>query len=355
MNSVCKSSPPQVEVRHKLRHAHLAEQAARSANRPTRRPAPCTQMLPCASHFMPSGTPGSSSERMPLAKMRPVDERAVGVHLEHPDHAGDGVVDVEQLLVGREAQAVRLLEPAAVDEKLRRAAAGRHAVDALEAELARTLDAVDRHAAVPGVGEIDRAVGAHADIVRRIELLPVEMRREHLAPPVRPLAHQARCRVLADDQVQVGVIGHAVVLVRRPPHLAHAAARVPAPPHVGRHVGEQEIMIDRMPDRPFGEGEAGAELADRRIDVDQLLELGAHRAVGHDLSLNVGAAFRGRDSSDCALVTLIRRDSHKVRVAVTGGSPMRPGSGEDRGRAWCPARRSIEPEQSPGPHSAKPD
>ena len=30
-----------------------------------------TQMLPCASHFMPSGTPGSSSERMPLANMRP--------------------------------------------------------------------------------------------------------------------------------------------------------------------------------------------------------------------------------------------------------------------------------------------
>ena len=27
---------------------------------------------------------------------------------------------------------------------------------------------------------------------------------------------------------------------------------------------------------------------------------------------------------------------------------------EDRGRAWCPACRSIEPEQSPGPHSASP-
>ncbi len=40
-------------------------------------------------------------------------------------------------------------------------------------------------------------------------------------------------------------------------------------------------MIGRMPDRPFGEGEAGAELADRRVDVDQLLELGAQRGVGH--------------------------------------------------------------------------
>ena len=98
------------------------------------------------------------------------------------------------------------------------------------------------------------------------------MRREHLAPAVGALAHQARGRVLADDQVEVGVIGHAVALVRRPHDLAHAAALVPAAAHVGRHVGEQQIVIDRVPDRPFGEGEAGAELADRRIDVDQMLE-----------------------------------------------------------------------------------
>ena len=33
-------------------------------------PGAVTQILPALSHFMPSGTPGSSSERMPDAKMR---------------------------------------------------------------------------------------------------------------------------------------------------------------------------------------------------------------------------------------------------------------------------------------------
>jgi len=43
-----------------------------------------------------------------------------------------------------------------------------------------------------------------------------------LAPPVRPFPHERRCRVLADDEVQLGIIGHAVALVRRLHHLADA-------------------------------------------------------------------------------------------------------------------------------------
>ena len=107
------------------------------------------------------------------------------------------------------------------------------------------------------------------------------MRGENLAPPVRPLAHQQRGRVLADDQIEIGVIGHAVAFVGRTPHLRDAALGVPTPPDVGRHVGEQKEMLDGVPDRPLGEGEARAELADRRVGVDQGLEFRLENGMGH--------------------------------------------------------------------------
>ena len=90
-----------------------------------------------------------------------------------------GVVDVEQLLAGREAEPVRLLE--VVDEELQVAAAGRNPVDALEAELALALDAEDRHAPVPRVAEVDRTVVCDDHIVGAVQLLALVVRSEGLA------------------------------------------------------------------------------------------------------------------------------------------------------------------------------
>src|SRR5262249_55891314 len=101
-----------------------------------------------------------------------------------------GIVDIKQPLVRREAQPVRLLEQMAIDQKSRLAAARRNAIDALKAELARTLNAIDRHAAIPWIREIDRAGGMHAHVVGTVELLSLEVRRKHLASTVRPLANQ---------------------------------------------------------------------------------------------------------------------------------------------------------------------
>ena len=209
----------------------------------------------------------------------PVHERAVRAHVEHADQRLHRIVDVEAMLVGREAQPIRLVEHVALDQQLRRAAAGRHAIDALKPELARSLDAVHRHAAIPRVGEIDRSVGFDAHVVGAVELVALEVRRHHLAPRIRAFAHQARGGVLAHDQVQVLIVGHAVALVGGALDLAHAAALVPASPHVGRHVREQQIVLDRMPDRSFGERKAGSDLADRRPAVDELLELSFHDDV----------------------------------------------------------------------------
>src|SRR5690242_11722306 len=111
----------------------------------------------------------------------------------------------------------------AVDHEFRRAATRRDAIDSLEAELARPLDAIDRHAAIPGVAEIDRAARMDADIVRAVELLILEMRGDHLAPTVGTLADQGRGGMLADDQIELGVIRHAVAFVRRTLDLGDAA------------------------------------------------------------------------------------------------------------------------------------
>src|SRR6476620_9267791 len=100
----------------------------------------------------------------------------------------------------------------ASDDKLRIAAANRHAVHALETQLARSLDAVDRHPTVPGIGKIDRAVRTYADIVRAVEFLTFEVRCEDFATAFA-LTHERRGGVLADHQRQVGIVGHTVALV----------------------------------------------------------------------------------------------------------------------------------------------
>ncbi len=64
-------------------------------------------------------------------------------------------------------------------------------------------------------------------------------------------------------------------------HFDDAARGVPAAAYVGRHVREQKILVDRVPDRPLGEGEPGADLTDRRIGVDQILEFRPQRRMRH--------------------------------------------------------------------------
>src|SRR5271166_5470287 len=220
----------------------------------------------------------------------PSRERAVGRDRERADQRLLGVVDVELFLVGREAQAVRLVEQFAVDEKLERAV--RRTVDALEAELARAFDAEARHAAIPGIGEIDRTVGAHADVVRAVELLALETGCQDLPPAIRLLAHERRRRVLADDEVEVGVVGHAVALVGGSADFRDAARRVPSPPDVARHVGEQQIALERMPDGALGELEPGRDPLDRRVEVDQVREARADGDMCHGRRLTLSPPAR---------------------------------------------------------------
>src|SRR5262249_47098319 len=209
-----------------------------------------------------------------LREQTAVRDGAVVCDVEHADVRVISVVDVEQRLVGREAESVRLSE--VVDEQRQLAAARRDPVHALEVKLLFPLDPETRHASVRRVAEVDRPARVHDHVVRAVELLALVVAGDHLAASPAPIWIHARDgarRVLADDQAAVGVERDAVALVARLRHLARAALLLPAPARVAGHVAAEEVPARRVPDRPLRECESGPDLLDFGRRVDQVVEL----------------------------------------------------------------------------------
>jgi hypothetical protein len=125
--------------------------------------------------------------------------------------------------------------------------------------------------------------------------LPLEVAREHLAPTalaVRINPDDRARRVLADDQPPVRVQRHPVALVARAGDDLHAVRLVPAPARVARHVGEEEIVAVRVPDRPLGEDKARPELLDLDVLVDQFPQRVSVRLHAHPHSFLTAAGSR---------------------------------------------------------------
>ena len=203
-----------------------------------------------------------------------VRERAVGVDVVDLDVGARGVVDVQQLLVGREAEPVRHLELVLGDGEVELvlAAARGDPEDALPAELARALDAEAGEAAVPRVGEVDRPVGADGDVVRAVQVLALPVEGERLADAVGALADERARDVLADEQVEIGVEHHPVALERGVPDLGDGAVERDLAANVRRHVGEVEDLLDGVPDRALRERESRRELLDTRALFDEVVD-----------------------------------------------------------------------------------
>ena len=113
--------------------------------------------------------------------------------------------------------------------------------------------------------------------------------------------------MLADDEIEIGVIGHAVAFVGRPLDLNDAPVRVPAAPRVARHVGEQQEMIDRMPDRSLGEDTVRRQLDGGRVQLDQFLEIRSQRHMAQCLRFLPMIATRLRSAK------ARRRDTRSLR------------------------------------------
>ena len=98
------------------------------------------------------------------------------------------------------------------------------------------------------------------------------MASQHFTRAIRAEPGDRRRRMLANHQVQFGILGEAVALVRRARHLLDSSCRGPLPAHIGRHVGKQQMLLHRVPKRPFGKGKARTKLLDRRIGIEQVIE-----------------------------------------------------------------------------------
>ena len=114
---------------------------------------------------------------------------------------------------------------------------------------------------------------------------PAVVRCDHLAARLGAVGVQLgpndmACPVLADDQAEVSVERQAVAHVGRLHDLDDSIAFAPSAPHVARHVAEEQVAT-RVPDRPFGELEAGCELLNLDIGIDQLADELVFDAQGH--------------------------------------------------------------------------
>ena len=169
------------------------------------------------------------------------------------------------------------------------------------------------------------------------------MARENLARSVRLLADEQGRRVLANDEVEIGVIGHAVAFVGRPLDLDDASVRVPAATHVARHVRKQQEMINRMPDRTFGEYAVGRHLHRRRVQLDQLPELQPQRHMNSSLDPSSrrhddpkrpkrAGATRGRSAASFSDGLRIVRHARPSRAAGKASGCEVPVAG----RRWAP-------------------
>ncbi len=106
-------------------------------------------------------------------------------------------------------------------------------------------------------------------------------------------------RVLADEQATVCVEGHAVCHVARTRHIGDAVLAVPASTRVRSDVGEEKKPTLRVPDRALGEQEAGSELLDLDIPIDETeqllgLDLEVHRVSSPPCPARVATRQRVR-------------------------------------------------------------
>src|SRR6185503_981009 len=119
-------------------------------------------------------------------------ERAVRQQVVGANMAAPRVIDVEDALVRREGEPVRADH--VVDHKRHRAEIGRHAINARDGDVP-----LIRRERTARIGEVDRAVGLHDDVVRTEQALAAETVGDDGDAAVRLVARDAAGQVLGRD------------------------------------------------------------------------------------------------------------------------------------------------------------
>src|SRR5262249_34541992 len=162
-----------------------------------------------------------------------------------------GIADIELLLVGREAKPVGLHE--VVDDDLDLAGLRIDPVDVLLLLLGRGLDALIKAAdAVGRISEPDRTVGGDDRVVRRVQLLAIELVGDDRDRAVELGPRDATAAMLAGDQASLAVDGVAVRVHRRLAVDAEMTVILrEAHDAVVRNVAEQDVAAGCEVNRSF--------------------------------------------------------------------------------------------------------
>src|SRR3954462_10202842 len=193
-----------------------------------------------------------------LRKNTPVAQTAFARHIEYADMArrvvvvrSSGIDDIKFALVRRERETVRLRELVADQFHLR--AAGADAIDVTTTNFAvGAITFVVAQNAVVRIGEPDVAFGIHDYIVRRIEALAFEVRRQHRPAAVVFGARHASRAVLAGHEPSLAVTRVAIAVVGRRTINAYAHPGRPTHHAVVRYVAPDKQVCRREIDRTFG-------------------------------------------------------------------------------------------------------
>ena len=180
------------------------------------------------------------------------------------------VHDVELLVVGREAQAVRFFE---LVSHLLDFARGINAVDGFLEEEFPLVALVVHHAAVARIGEPNATVWMHHRVVGRVEGLAVEGLRQRRDPAVEFVPDHAAVGVFAGDLAALPVEGVAIAVAGVVSH--HADVTVlgqVAHLSVVRDVAPDEVVSSAIPSRALSPEHAGVQAANGRVSLNVLLK-----------------------------------------------------------------------------------
>ena len=193
--------------------------------------------------------------------------------VDHPDLVVlVGVGDVQQVLLGRERDAVG---PGLVPDEQLQLAVRVQPVDAVEVELAqrRLLQPVE---AVRRVGEVERSIAGVHQIVGAVEPAPLVVVGQHRTGAVFFEPRDAPVAVFGNDQPSLAVERQPVRRDRPEPFAVALEDRIeertgavrlrPLVDCVGAHVREEESRLAAHPDRAFREDVSLGELFDGRAD-----------------------------------------------------------------------------------------
>src|SRR5262245_27838902 len=231
---------------------------------------------------------------------RPARQQTVRLYIEDAHMTAFGVVDEQALLVAGEAKAIGLAEIAGEQREISAVLA--HPIDATEIQLQRPLKSEVLGAAIGRVGEIDPAVALHHDVVGAVQLLALVVRGQHGDGAVMLRPRHPAGGMLASEHPAAAVIGVAVRLVGRLAERLDAARCAPAAQMVAGDIAEGEVLLARMPDRPFGENEARTQSLKRGVVAN-----GLTKAVVMDFHSHAARPSVAPRSHNKALLTTDRQ------------------------------------------------